>query len=89
VSSARVVDLDGELTIQTAAEQCPPLLAALAKSNRLEIGLAGVTELDTAGLQILLAVRREAERLGGGVEFRDPSDPVRETFAIVHLDGGL
>jgi ABC-type transporter Mla MlaB component len=89
VSSANVIDLDGELTIQTAAEQCPLLLAALAKNNTLRVGLAGVNEVDTAGLQILLAVRREAERLGGAVEFRDASDPVREALAIIHLDGEL
>ena len=89
MSQTRAVDLDGELTIQTAAEQCPRLLAALEKNATVRVGLAGVTEMDTAGLQLLFAVRREAERLGGVAEFRDASEPVREALAILHLDGEL
>lgn len=89
MSAAGVVDLDGELTIQTAAEQYPPLLAALEKNNTFPVRLAGVTEIDTAGLQILLAVRREAERLGGAISFVEPSEAVREALAIVHLNEDL
>jgi anti-anti-sigma factor len=89
MDEVRAVDLDGELTIQTAAEQCPRLLAVLDKNTTVRVGLAGVTEMDTAGLQILLAVRREAERLGGAAEFLDASEPVREALAILHLDAGL
>ncbi len=83
------VDLDGELTIYTAAEQWSPLMAALEAGHSLRVGLAGVTEVDTAGVQILLAVRREADRLGGTAEFHDPSEPVLDALAIVHLDGEL
>ena len=83
------LDLDGELTIHTAAEQWPPLSGALEKDAALRIGLSGVTEFDTAGLQLLLAVRREAERLGGTVEFTGASEPVREALAIVALDDRL
>jgi anti-sigma B factor antagonist len=89
VSGTRAVDLDGELTIQTAAEEFPRLLAAVEKDATVRVGLADVTEIDTAGLQLLLAVRRAAERLGGGAEFHDASEPVREALAILHLDGDL
>jgi anti-anti-sigma factor len=83
------LDLDGELTIYTAAEQAPRVLGPLERTASIRVGLAGVTEMDTAGLQILLAARREAERLGGTAEFRGASEPVREALAIVHLDGAL
>ena len=89
MTEARAVDLDGELTIQTAAEQFPPMLAALEKNNTLPVRLAGVTEMDTAGLQILLAIRREAQRLGGAVSFVEPSEAVREALSIVHLNEEL
>jgi anti-sigma B factor antagonist len=89
VDEVSAVDLDGELTIYTAAEQCPTLLAALETGATIRVGLAGVTEMDTAGLQILLAVRREAERLGGAAEFHDASEAVLDALAIVHLDGQL
>ncbi|WP_433373307.1 STAS domain-containing protein [Actinoplanes sp. CA-142083] len=83
------VGLDGELTIYTAAEQCPRLLKALEESATLRVDLSQVTEMDTAGLQILLAVRREAERLGGAAAFHDASEPVLDALAIVRLDGEL
>lgn len=89
MSDLRAVDLDGELTIYTAAEQCPRLLNELEKSNTIRVGLAGVTEMDTAGLQILLAVRREAERLGGSAEFHDAGEPVLDALAVVRLDAEL
>ena len=79
------VELSGELTIHAAAEQAPRLLAALEEKSVLRVRLADVTEIDTAGLQILLLARREAARIGSTVEFRDPSPAVRETLGIVHL----
>lgn len=84
-----VLDLDGELTIHTAAEQWPRLLGALEANRALRVGLANVTELDTAGLQLLLAARRDVERRGGVVEFADPSRPVLEALSIAALDGTL
>ncbi|GLW29327.1 STAS domain-containing protein [Actinoplanes regularis] len=85
----RAVELRDELTIQTAAVEFPRLLAAVDKNATVRVGLAGVTEMDTAGLQLLLAVRREARRLGGDAEFHDASDAVRAALAIVHLDDKL
>ncbi|GAB7050932.1 STAS domain-containing protein [Catenuloplanes indicus] len=83
------VELAGELTIHAAAEQAPRLLAALEEKSVLRVRLADVTEIDTAGLQILLLTRREAARIGSTVEFRDASPAVREALAIVHLDPAL
>ena len=55
------VSVDGEMTIYTAVELKERLLDALHACNVIEIDLAGVIEMDTAGLQVLLLVRREAE----------------------------
>lgn len=53
----------GDLTIPTAAERRDEFLAALDAADHdlgLELDLADVDDLDTAGLQLLLAFRREA-----------------------------
>lgn len=84
MSVARL-DLAGELTIHTAAEQCQRVLAALDEKTTLRIRLAGISEMDTAGLQVLLLARREAERLGGAVEIREPSEAVVDLLAVAHL----
>ena len=84
-----LVELDGELTIHSASAQAPRLLAALEEQSILRVRLAGVTELDTAGLQLLLLLRREAERIGSTVQFLDVSADVRSALSVVHLDGAL
>ncbi|MEV4141707.1 STAS domain-containing protein [Dactylosporangium sp. NPDC049742] len=87
---ARRLELDGELTIVAAAEQQARVRGFLAESPApAELDLSGVTELDTAGLQILLAARREAEQRGTTLTFHDPSGPVRSVFETAHLSAEL
>ena len=52
--------IDGELTIYRAADLKVTLLEALRKSPVLEVDLSGVTELDTAGLQVLMLAKQTA-----------------------------
>lgn len=52
--------LAGSMTIYEAAAQKGELLAALARAPALELDLGAVDEADTAGLQLLLLLRREA-----------------------------
>lgn len=59
-----VARIEGDFTIYQAAESKSPLMAAIAESDELEINLAGVTELDSAGLQLLLLAKREANERG-------------------------
>jgi anti-anti-sigma regulatory factor len=74
------VELDGELTIVTAAETLDRLKPYLSTGAPVELGLAGVTDIDTAGLQLLLQARREAP-----VTFREPSPVVRGLLEFTGL----
>jgi ABC-type transporter Mla MlaB component len=56
----QTLSIDGELTIFTAAEQKIRLLGFLQSGGELEINLANVTQFDTAGLQLLILIKREA-----------------------------
>ncbi len=76
--------VDGELTIMTIAEQNQRLQALLTGDTAVTVDLSGVTEVDTAGLQVLLLARREAERVGVTLRFHSPSEPVR---VVLHLTG--
>lgn len=61
--TAGVVAPSGDLTILTAAERKDEFLAALAAADHdlgLELDLADVDDLDTSGVQLLLAIRSEA-----------------------------
>lgn len=77
--------LEGELAIYRAAEIKSELLAALEQFPVLEINLAEVTELDTAGVQILLLIKRAAEACDRQVRLVAHSDAVAEAFELLNL----
>ena len=56
--------VSGGLTIYDAAAAKSALLEALARTRELEIDLSGVNEVDTAGVQLLILLKREAVRAG-------------------------
>jgi len=59
--------VEGSMNIYAAASQKPVLLAALQKRRQMEIDLSEVDEMDTAGLQLLLLLKRTAEQSGKSV----------------------
>lgn len=86
VAMPTVLRLAGEMTIYQAAEQKQELVQALAEagSGLLEIDLSAVSEIDVAGLQLLLAARNACERRGSPLRLIEPSPAVREVFALAN-----
>ena len=64
--------LTGDLTIGAAAEAKQQLLHALAGEGPLELDTRQVTEVDAAGLQVLLAALRSAAN--AKIPIRFPAD---------------
>ena len=56
--------LNEDLTIYHALEQKNQLLDALSASETLELDLLQVSDIDTAGLQLLILLKKEALRTG-------------------------
>ncbi|CAK0753556.1 phospholipid transport system transporter-binding protein [Gammaproteobacteria bacterium] len=83
--SAGRLRLEGDLTIYEAAALKTPLLAALEEEPTLEIDLSGVEELDTAGLQLLLLLKFEAQAGNRHVRFIQHSTAVREVLDLCDL----
>jgi len=77
--------LEGELTIYTAAEQKTRLFEALAKSPELEIDLSQVSELDSAGLQLMILLKREAVAGEKHLKFTMHSRPVIDVLELTNL----
>jgi anti-anti-sigma factor len=77
--------IEDELTIFTAAEQKKHLLAFLQTDNELEINLANVSEIDTAGLQILILLKREAASNHKKISFVMHSKAVLEILELANL----
>jgi anti-anti-sigma factor len=79
--------LEGELTIFTAADTRQRLLDAAATGQNLEIDLAHVTEIDLAGLQLMLAVKRQALEQGKALRFVNHSAAVLDVLDLCDLAG--
>jgi anti-anti-sigma factor len=72
--------IEGELTIFRAAELKPVLLAEDAPDV---IDLSGVTELDTAGLQLLMLAKKTALARGHELRLVGHSPAVLEVFELL------
>lgn len=78
--------LDGELTIYRAAELKTELLQALDTHNEgLELDLAEVSELDIAGLQVLMLLKLTAQARGVPLRLMRHSPAVLDVFERLNL----
>jgi anti-sigma B factor antagonist len=77
--------IDGEMTIYRAAELKALLLDALSAATELEVNLSGVTELDTAGLQVLILAKQTALAGERSLRLLDHSPAVVEVFEMLDL----
>jgi anti-sigma B factor antagonist len=74
-----------ELTIYCAAQLKEDLLNQLALSQGLEIDLSQVQEMDSAGVQVLLMLKQEADARHKQLHLVNHSKPVVEIFELLDL----
>jgi len=78
------------MTVYTCAQLQPLLLEQLTKhSGARELDLSRVNEMDTAGLQLLLAARKLANAAGRELRIANPSRAVTEVLELCRLDAVL
>ena len=82
MSTPNVLRLEGELTIFRAMELKPMLLASPPVD---EIDLSGVTELDTAGVQLLMLAKKTALAQQRNVKLVAHSPAVLEVFELLNV----
>ncbi len=75
---------DGDLTIYSAGELKQCLIADGSQYKEIEIDLSCITRLDSAGFQLLLAARCEAERAMKSIRFSNPAPEVLRLFTVYH-----
>lgn len=74
-----------DMTIYNAIPQKNQLVEALAQCQELEIDLSLVGEIDTAGFQLLLLIKREAALQGKTARIVAHSTPVREVLDFFNM----
>ncbi|MES2152213.1 MAG: STAS domain-containing protein [Pseudomonadota bacterium] len=82
--AAVALRLDGALTIYRAVELKQQILTAQAQ-GALEIDLSGVTEIDAAGVQLLMLAKRFASSQQQELRLVAPGPAVLELFELLSL----
>lgn len=77
--------LEGDINIYHAVALKQLLLAPLAQPCTLEVNLSGVTELDSAGLQLLMLAKRTAQARQCELRLTGHSPAVLEVFELLNL----
>lgn len=77
--------LAGELTIYTVAETLTRLSAHLGEHSTCDLDLSGVTELDGAGIQLLLWLRETARARGIELRVLAHSPALNEVLGLLQL----
>lgn len=77
--------IDGEMTIYSATELKGALLDGLNRCGQLEINLSQVSEMDSAGLQLLYLLKREAAHLNKQVSLVAHSPATLEALDLYDM----
>ncbi len=75
----------GELTIYTAANEKQALQEALESTEELEVNLSQVSEMDSAGLQVLIVLKQEAARRKKKLHYSMHSKAVLEILEMSNM----
>jgi anti-sigma B factor antagonist len=81
-SGSGAIAVGGEMTVYSAADLKPAFLAQTIVGRKLDLDLSQVREFDTAGLQLLLMLKRRA---GGQLRIVACSHAVRSSLTLCHL----
>jgi anti-sigma B factor antagonist len=85
--SPLVVEIRGEIDIQSAPRLRDELLRVIRRhGSQLTLDLAGVTFMDCAGLNVLLATRRRAQLEEGSVRVIRASPRVLRMISLLGLE---
>lgn len=83
------IEIKGELSIFAAAALRQQLLDALDSCLNVEVDLSLVSEMDSAGLQLMVAAQREACVRNKSLRFTGHSPAVADILELCDLSGQL
>lgn len=81
------MQIEGEMTIFAAQELKDSMLPPLLRARITEIDLSQVTEIDSAGLQLMLLAKLESMTRGNTLRFTGHSQPVQEMLDLTDMVG--
>lgn len=79
------VGIEGPMTIYESSAGKLALLGALDAATEIDVDVSGVSEIDTAGLQLLVMIKREAVTRGKSVRLQGHSPAVLDMLDCYRL----
>jgi anti-sigma B factor antagonist len=79
--------VQGDMTIYTALELKDELLQPLGQADKVELDLAAVSEIDSAGLQLMVLLKTEAKEQGKTLNITGHSPAVLDILELCDLEG--
>ena len=79
------IRIKDEMTIYTAAQVRRELMEKLETMDDFEVSLGDVSEMDTAGVQVLIHLAKAAESQKKHLSFVDHSEAVINVFETLNL----
>lgn len=86
-AAPRRIAIEGEFCIVNAAVLKDRLLAALEGGEEIEVDLSEVSEIDSAGLQLMIGAKRRATETGKVLRFTGHSTAVLDALDLTDLSG--
>lgn len=83
------MDCGENLTIAHAMQLHQKLRKALDKSSNIELVANAVTKVDTAGLQLLVSLANEIDKIHGSINWKEPSSELLEAAEILGVSPHL
>jgi anti-anti-sigma factor len=80
------VEIDGEMNIYSAVTLKEELACTVEEANEIDLALGKVTEIDTSGVQILIALKREADAAGKALRITSVSQQVTSVIRLLNLE---
>ena len=81
------IGIEGELSIFAAAALRQRLLDAIVTDKEVEVDLSQVSEIDSAGIQLMVAAKREAAARNKPLRFIGHSQAVFDIIELYDLSG--
>ena len=83
----RTLRMVGDFNIYHAADTRQALLPLLADAGTVEVDLSGVAEIDSSGVQLLIAAKKHLEARGASLHLVRHSAAVIDALELFDLDG--
>jgi anti-anti-sigma factor len=83
----RTVKLSGDVTIFEISEMWQKLDPVLRETDEIDIDLGGVSDIDTAGLQLLMVAKKAEQESAKSVHLLNHSEAVIDALEVFDLAG--